>query len=399
MLILVANLGSTSFKYKLLDMPAETQLASGSADRVGSGDSGNSAWKLTAGDQTREGTADLSDHAAAIELHLQQLTDLGVLTGDRQVQAIGFKAVHGGPIHKPTRVDDDLLKTMQAMVPLAPAHNPPYIAAMRGFAQRLPGVDQVACFETAFHASIPKARRVYGVPAEWEAKYGVRRYGFHGASHKYIASRMTHIEPKAKKIISLHLGGSCSVCAIDHGRSVAHSMGATPQTGVFHANRVGDLDTFAIVALREQGVSDDEIWNTLSNDAGLKGLSGISADLRDVRAAAGDGNPQAKLAVEAFVESCRHYVGAFLAALGGADALVFTGGIGQHEPAIRQAVCRDMDFAGIEIDRYANAEADPAAETRVNSEYSNAQVWVLPTNEELIVARQTYQTLEQPLAA
>ena len=390
MIVLVANLGSTSFKYKLFDMPAETVLATGEADRIGQG---QSAWALTVGDQTQQGTCELDDHAQAVDLHLAKLVACGALSDGEAVEAIGFKAVHGGPISGAVVVDDAVLATMESLYPLAPAHNPPYVQAMRSFKDKLPHVAQVAAFETAFHADIPLARQVYGVPHAWIQQHGVRRYGFHGASNASIAARMAQVAPTCSRIINLHLGGSSSVCAIKDGKSVAHSMGATPQTGTFHANRVGDFDPYAVVALKDAGMTESQIFEGLSKQGGLLGLSGVSADFRDVQQAATAGNAQAQLALDAFVESCRHYVGAFMVALGGVDAITFTAGIGQHNPAIRQAICKDLAFAGVELDDAKNTNATGKDASRIDTGHTQAQVWIVPTNEELIVARQTQHVL------
>ncbi|MEX2216366.1 MAG: acetate/propionate family kinase [Phycisphaeraceae bacterium] len=390
MITLIANLGSTSFKYKLFDMPSERVLATGAADRIGQG---KSAWSVDANGRKAEGVVDLADHGAAVELHLKQLVTLGAIESIKAVEAIGFKAVHGGPISGAVIVDIDVINTMQQFADVAPQHNPPYIAAMKAFAKKLPGIPQVAAFETAFHQTIPLARQVYGIPHEWTEQLGIRRYGFHGASHRYIATRMAQIAPQAKKIISCHLGGSCSICAIDHGKSVANSFGMTAQSGTFHASRVGDFDAFAILKLLAAGLTLDDIWQTLGKKAGLAGLSGVSADMREVEEASAKGNKQAKLALDAFVESCRHYLAAYLGVLNGADAIVFTGGIGQNGKAIREAICANLDYAGIKLDIAKNTAAKGSAESRVDSDSSRTQIWVLPTNEELIVARQTLEAL------
>lgn len=391
MLILVANLGSTSFKYKLFDFPSERVLAVGAADRIGQGDS---AWSVEADGREVSGTIDLADHAAAVALHLEQLVKLGAIESIEAVEAIGFKAVHGGPISGAVEVDDKVLATMQDFADVAPAHNPPYIAAMKGFAAKLPGVRQVAAFETAFHQTIPMSRQVYGVPWEW-TEAGVRRFGFHGASHRYIATRMAEIAPDCRKIISCHLGGSCSICAIEDGQSVANSFGTTPQSGVFHNNRVGDFDAFALLkAMNLPSVQGDleKAMHLMGKQGGLLGISGVSPDLREVQAAAAEGNERAKLAIDAFIESIRHYVGAYLAILNGCDALVFTGGIGQHNTPIRDAVCQDMDYAGIMLDPQKSKQANGSEETRIDKQ-GKVAIWVVPTNEELIVARQTYDVL------
>ena len=388
--VLVANLGSTSFKYKLFDMPSESVLAVGGADRIGQG---RSAWTIRAGGSGREGTEDLGDHAAAIELHLGHLTDLGAIAGIDEIQAIGFKAVHGGPLRGAVRVDENVLDVMEQFAAVAPQHNPPYIAAMRAFGKRLPDVPQVAAFETGFHQTIPLSRQVYGVPHDWVERLGVRRYGFHGASHCWVATRLAELAPGSSRIISCHLGGSCSICALRDGQSRANSFGMTAQSGVFHSSRVGDFDAFALLKLCSEGLELEEIWQTLGHASGLKGLSGISADMREVQEAADSGDPRANLGIEAFVESCRHYVGAYLAVLNGADAVVFTGGIGQFAPSIRERVCRDLDFAGIVLDRDRNLAVSGKEEARIETPGSAVQIWVVPTNEELIVARQTVEVL------
>ncbi|MCC6580795.1 MAG: acetate/propionate family kinase [Phycisphaeraceae bacterium] len=399
MILLIANLGSTSFKYKLFDMdptrlgdPAGEQvIATGAADRIGQG---RSEWKVETGGQKKEGTTDLADHGQAIDLHLRELAALGC-TQATKLDAVGFKAVHGGPISGAVKVDDHVLATMEQFADVAPQHNPPYIAAMRAFRKQLPGVPQVAAFETAFHQTIPMARQVYGIPHEWTTKLGIRRYGFHGASHRYIATRMKQLAPRASRVISCHLGGSCSICAIEEGKSVANSFGMTAQSGTFHASRVGDFDAFALLKLLSPSTGLDlaTVWKKLGKEAGLQGLSGVSADLRDVKQAAASGNAQAKLAIDAFVESCRHYVGSYLMAMHGVDAIAFTGGIGQNEAGIRAGICAGMDFAGISMDEAKNASVAKNAEARIDAAGSKAEIWVLPTNEELIVARQTVEVL------
>ncbi len=395
MIVLIANLGSTSFKYKLFDMPSEKVLAVGACDRIGLGDS---AWDVTANAQSHNGTADLPDHAAAVDLHLHKLVELGAIASIDAVEAIGFKAVHGGPISGAVRVTDDVLQTMQRFVPLAPAHNPPYIEAMKSFREKLPGVEQVAAFETAFHQTIPLARQVYAIPHEWIEQHGIRRYGFHGASHRYISERLATLVGPTHNSVSLHLGGSCSICAIDSGDSVANSFGTSAQTGVFHNNRVGDFDAFAVPALEAAGLDRDEIYRRLGKESGLLGLSGVSSDLREVEAAAARGDDRAKLAIDAFVESCRHYLGAYLAVLNGADALAFTGGIGQHGHAIREAICDNLDFAGIMLDPLKNESADGRKESRIDHADSKTRIYIIPTNEELIVARQTVDVLAKQAA-
>jgi acetate kinase len=365
MLVLVANLGSTSFKFKLLDMPAATEVAKGAYERIG------------------QSGAPYATHGDVIAEILRKL--------ERAPEAIAFKAVHGGPISGAVRVDDNVIATMQEFADVAPAHNPPYIAAMKAFAEKLPNVPQVAAFETAFHQTIPMARQVYAIPHEWTEKLGIRRYGFHGASHRYIATRVAELVPGARRVISCHLGGSSSITAIENGKSVAHSLGMTPQSGLPQNNRVGDFDTFALLKLLNKGYSVDEVLKKLAKEGGLLGISGVSNDMRDIEKAASEGNARAKLAIDAFVESARHYIGAFLVALGGADVLVFTGGIGENGKEIRAAICRGLEFAGIVLDPAKNDVR--GKEAVISADSSKAQIRVIPTNEELIVARLAVETL------
>jgi acetate kinase len=368
MLILVANLGSTSFKFKLLDMSENgREVLRGGHERIGQP---NSPYRT---------------HGDVIDVILKDLP--------RKPNAIGFKAVHGGPISGAVRVTDEVIATMEQFADVAPAHNPPYIAAMKAFRQKLPDVPQVAAFETAFHQTIPMARQVYAIPHEWTEEYGIRRYGFHGASHRYVATRVPELvgKERARRIISCHLGGSCSICAIENGKSVANSFGMTAQSGVPHNNRVGDFDAFALLKLTKQGHSLEDVFKKLSKEGGMLGMSGVSPDMRDVEKAAAGGDKRARLAIDAFVESVRHYVGAYLVALGGCDVLAFTGGIGENGTAIREAICRNLDWAGIILDPQKNLVR--AKEEKISSVESDAEVWIVPTNEELIVARQTVSVL------
>ena len=368
MLVLVANLGSTSFKYKLLDMSAAgKEVARGGYERIG-----------------QQGSP-FKTHGDVIDEILKKI--------ERTPDAIGFKAVHGGPISGAVRVTDDVIRTMEQFTDVAPAHNPPYIAAMRALREKLPNVPQVAAFETAFHQTIPLSRQVYAIPHEWTKTLGIRRYGFHGASHRYIATRVRELVPHhSHRIISCHLGGSCSISAIEDGKSVANSFGMTAQSGIPHNNRVGDFDAFAMQKLVKHGLSLDEIFRKLSKEGGMLGMSGVSPDMRDIEKAAADGNQWAKLSIDAFVESIRHYVGACLVILGGCDVLAFTGGIGENGIRIREAVCRNLGWAGIELDLDKNNVR--GVETKISRETSGAHIWIVPTNEELIVARQTVQALK-----
>ena len=393
MKILVANLGSTSFKYRLYDMADERQLARGAIERIGSPES---RCVVEIGPSRQEKVLRVPDHAEAVRQCLAQLTDpeSGCVGGAAEVSAIGFKAVHGGRTSGVQRVTDDVLRAMAQMNDVAPAHNPAYINAMRLVHEKLPEIPLVAAFETGFHQTIPERNRYYAVPLEWAEQALVRRFGFHGASHRYIATRTAELlERDDLRIISCHLGGSSSLCAIQGGQSVATSMGFSAQSGLPQNNRVGDFDPYALpLVMKLTGKSLAEVLDAMASQGGLLGLSGTSGDLRDISEAAEQGNHRARLALEVFAASARHYLGAYLVELGGADVIAFTGGIGENRPGFRAMVLRDLDELGIVLDPAANEKA--RAEARISAARSRVQVWVIPTNEELIVARQTKQLLE-----
>ncbi len=392
MKILVANLGSTSFKYRLFDMDDERQLARGGIERIGAAES---PCAVEIGDFREELTATIPDHAVAVRKCLEQLTDskTGCLQDASEVSAIGFKAVHGGRVSGVQRVTAELLVAMEEMNQVAPAHNPPYIAAMRQLSEKLPDIPLVAAFETGFHATVPERLRVFACPFEWADEYHVRRWGFHGASHRYIANRTADLLGREDlRVISCHLGGSSSLCAIRGRESVQTSMGMSPQSGLPHNNRVGDFDPFALpVVMKATGKSLDEVLEDLAEKSGLLGLSGVSGDVRDLEQAAADGNERAQLALDMFTSEIRRYLGGMLVELGGLDVLVFTGGIGENGARVRAAVCQDLEELGIELDATANETT--AGETKINTASSRTQIWTIPTNEEIVVARQTHELL------
>lgn len=393
MKILVANLGSTSFKYKLFDMwGSEALVATGAVDRIGLE---NSNWEYTivSAGVHDSGQDRFENHNDAISYQLDCLLKGQVLTDLGEISAIGFKAVHGGPISGAVFVDDSVIRVMNDFADVAPAHNPIYVDAMEVFANILPKAPQVAAFETAFHQSIPDKRAVYAIPHQWTEELGIRKYGFHGSSHRYIASRLKSIDPGINKIINCHLGGSSSICAIRDNQSVANSFGMTLQTGIPHAVRVGDFDTFAVIKLMAEGLEQKTILEKLCKESGLLGMSGVSSDLRDIEKAATDGDKRAALTIEVLAESIRDYIGAYLSVLNGADAICFTGGIGQHSSLMRAKILESMSYAGIELDLQKNKSADGRQENRIDHSESSVQIWTLPTNEELIVARQVQQVL------
>jgi acetate kinase len=370
MKVLVPNIGSTSFKYRLLEMPEGKVLAEGRAERVGA--SGDVA----------------ADYRSAIEAAIRSLVGAGkALSSLSDLGAVGFKTVHGKGVGGVRLVDDDLLEAMEAYAFLLPAHNPPYVAAMRAFREAAPGVPLVAVFETDFFPDMPEAASAYAIPSGLAKELGLRRFGFHGASHRFVSERALALCPKkGLRHVSCHLGGSSSLAAIRGGRAVDTSFGMTPQSGIPQNNRVGDIDVFAVLyAMKEKGWSIEETADVLGQSSGLAGLSGLSGDVRDLEEAASRGHEGARLALDAFVYAVRRHLGAFLLGLGGLDILTFSGGIGEKSAGIRRSVLAGLEDLGIAPDDERNAAA--SGETRISKEGSPVEIWVVPTNEEFIVAR------------
>ncbi len=362
--LLIPNLGSTSLKYQIFEMPCEKVLARGRMERV-------------------------TDYREAIAQ---------IRTGSVPIDAVGFKAVHAGPRYRGTFVvDEALLAAMREFLPAAPAHNAIYLTAIGAFQEAMPGVPLVAAFETEFHATMPEAARQYGVPAAWREE-GVARYGFHGASHQYIAERVAAMLGRQTRLVSCHLGGSSSMCAVDHGRSVDTSMGFSPQSGLENATRHGDLDVFAVLFMMERhGWSVEETRRQLSKTGGLAGLSGVNGgDVRDIEQAAAAGSAAATLALDILVHEVRKTIAAYAAVMGGLDAVAFTGGIGENSPRLRAACCRGLEFLGIRLDGDANQCG--TGDRVISAPDSPVTVLALATNEELIVARRAYQALARRAA-
>jgi acetate kinase len=389
--VLVPNLGSTSLKYQLVDMDGERVIARGKIERIGGADA---IVTTTTGTQTPvQKTMAIADHRAAIERSLEHLRGATDVT----IDAVGFKAVIAGPRYRGSfRVDDDLLAGMREFLPVAPVHNAVYITAMEIFRDVLPGVPMVAVFEPGFHATMPEHASVYGVPYEWYEQHGVRRYGFHGSSHRYVAGRMPELlgRPASElKIVSCHLGGSSSICAIDRGRSVDCSFGFSPQSGVEHAARAGELDPFAVFYMMDTtGKTIAQLRDELTKKSGLLGLSGVSSDVRDIEDAAAKGNARAELALDVLAYEVKKYIGAYAAAMDGLEAIAFAGGIGENSSLIRERVCRDMSFLGVALDEAANRERVPH-DRLISAANSRVAIGVVFTNEEIVVARESVRVL------
>jgi acetate kinase len=389
--ILVANIGSTSFKFRLFEMPSERLLARGGVERIGAAESPTTFQQGDA--PAVKGTGSFPDYEAAIrwtESALKSLVpDLGSLA------AVGFKPVAARGVSGTRRLDADVLAAMEAFNTLFPAHNPPYIAGVRAFNRMYPGLACIGTFETAFYDDVPEANRRFPVPRAWERDHGIRRMGFHGASHRYVTERCAELRgTRDLRLISCHLGGSSSLAAVRNGTAINSSWGMTPQSGLPQNNRVGDFDVFALIYLaRDLGLGIDAVEKALTSESGLKGLSGLaSGDIRDVHAAAASGNADARVALEVFVGAIRKYLGQFLVELNGADAILFTAGIGENDAAIRAAVCAGLDFCGLRLDPERNA-ACRAEEAVISAADSRIEVRVIPTNEELIIARNAWHAL------
>jgi acetate kinase len=392
--VLVANIGSTSLKWRLFDFAsgAETLVHKGGFERV-------------------------TDYPKAIEDCLAQLRDAGAIASESDLAAVGFKTVIAKGVTGCVHLDDRVLAAMESYSGLAPAHNPPYLIGIRLFAKRIPAVPLIGLFETAFYQFAPEPMMRYAVPDAWH-DLGVRRWGFHGASHKFIAERSaallgrpdvaqraqnlyvksgeSPLEGKDLRVISCHLGGSSSIAAIVNGVAIGNSLGMSPQSGLPHNNRVGDLDAEALpYAVKMLGVSIEEAQRQLSKEGGLKGLSGgLSNDIRDLQDAAGKGNSKAKLALDVFVSEVRRWIGGYFFQMNGADAIVFTAGIGENRDTIRADICENLDQLGIIIDPEKNATTR-ATEAVISAKESTVKVLVIPTNEELVVARETKRLLER----
>ena len=389
--IFIMNLGTTSFKFKFYLFSDEKRevLASGEIESVGAE---QSRYELQLADGKKDsGAMHIGNHAEGFSFCVKALQECGLLKDLSDLDAVGYKAVHGGSLSGTRFVDDELLAEMERVTPLAPSHNPIYLTAMKDIRDRFPTLVQIARFETSFHATIPDCRTTYGVPYKWREELGIRKYGFHGSSHEYIAGRVREISPETRRVVSCHLGGSSSICAILDGKSIATTMGATPQSGLFNNNRVGDFEAFCLPMLMEHyDGSLDNVLKVLSKESGLLGLSGVSNDLRQVLQAMDEGNAQAKLAVETLVDNIVGYIGMYTAYLGGLDALVFTGGIGLHSDRIRKLVCARFAYLGLALDEEKNTAANTDL---ISTARSSVKVYRIKTDEEIVVARNVYTLL------
>ena len=397
MKILVSNAGSTSLKFKLFDMEGEKALCDARVERVGSRDRAIFTYKnlVTGKSERREGLC-VPEYTDGVQLFLDAVTsaELGVIADIREVDAVGFKTVIAQKFLGDHELTDEVMAALEHGVRIAPAHNIPYIETINVFKRLLPTARMVGAFETDFHRTVPFERQIYSVPYEWYEKYGVRRYGYHGASHGHVAGRIAELSGgKARRVISCHLGGSGSLCAILDGKSVDSTCGFSLQSGLPHSNRAGDIDPYIFPFLLGEGLSAEEITRGITKDGGLLGVSGVSGDMRDLEEAIAAGNERARLAVEMYLHAIVSGIGALYAVLGGLDALVFTGGIGENSPLVRAKTAAHLRLFDLRLDQEANARCVRGVAGPIQAA-GHPRVLVIPTNEERQIALDTLALLD-----
>jgi acetate kinase len=394
--VLVVNCGSSSLKYQLFDMTHEQVLAKGLAERIGAaGGTKSGEFHHHRGDQSWDWELPMADHKAAVRKMMEVLTakETGSLKSASEIQAVGHRVVHGGPRYThATLVDETVLEDIETYSMYAPLHNPANALGIRVLREEMPKIPHVAVFDTAFHHTLPSHAYLYGLNYELAGKYGIRRYGFHGHSHQYVAERTAILIGRplmTLRIVSCHIGNGTSICAIDRGRSVDTSMGMTPLQGVIMGTRSGTLDPSIVELLMEKEKLDfKQIIDLLNRKSGLLGLSGLSADIRDLEKAAREGHRRAQVALDVHTHQIKKFIGSYIFVMGGVDALVFTAGVGENSARCRAEVCRHLEFLGTKIDEEKN-KACQGVEALLNTPESAVKIAVVPTNEELMIARAT----------
>ncbi|WP_125153769.1 acetate kinase [Clostridium rectalis] len=397
MKILVINCGSSSLKYQLIDMGNENALAKGLVERIGIE---GSILTQKANEEKYVIEQPMKDHKDAIKLVLEALKDdkHGVITDMSEISAVGHRVVHGGEKYaQSVLIDDEVMKSLEDCIKLAPLHNPPNIIGINACKALMPNTPMVAVFDTAFHQTIPEYAYIYPLPYELYKNYGIRKYGFHGTSHRYVsqvAANMMGKNVKDLKIITCHLGNGASICAVDGGKSVETSMGFTPLEGIAMGTRSGNIDPAIITFLmKELNLNIDEINNLLNKKSGVYGISGVSSDFRDIENAAEKGQHRSELALEIFHYKVKRCIGSYAAAMGGVDCVVFTAGLGENAADSRTEICKGLEFLGINIDEKKNNEGRGFAKV-ISTDDSNVKVFVIPTDEELMIARDTKEITE-----
>lgn len=393
MKIIVCNIGSTSFKFQLLEMNSETTLARGYTERVGTSKAVITYWKdgnIVFNDET-----DIPSQREAVKHSLNFLVDpeYSLLKSLDEIDGIGFKTIQAGDKNGSVLLTDDVLKAMEDYRELAPAHNPPYLSAIYMFKELLPNTKLVGVFEPGFHINAPDYAKVYGTPYEWYEKYNVIKYGYHGSSHRFVTwetVKTLNLPHDNHKVITCHLGGSSSICAFKNGTAVDTSMGFTPQSGLIQGTRVGDIDPFVFpYIMSKKNITLDEALKECTKNGGLAGLSGVSADMRDIKEAIKQGSKKALLARNKFIYDIKRYIGEFMVIMEGVDAITFTGGIGQRDCELREEVLKSLEFIGMKI----NCESNNKNEKIISAPDSKVYALVLDTNEEIVVARETKKVI------
>lgn len=391
MKILVLNCGSSSLKYQLINMETEEVLASGKYERIGEEEA---FITHKACGKKVEIKKPAYDHKEAIEFTLAQLTnpEYKVIESLDEIEAIGHRAVHGGEMFKESAiVDDAVIEKIKECSEFAPLHNPAVALGMEACKKVMPGKPMVAVFDTTFHQTMPKEKYIYPIPYEYYKKYGIRKYGFHGTSHMYVSRRLAEIENKDikdLKIVTCHLGQGSSICAVDGGKSVDTSMGLTPLGGIPMVTRSGDLDPSVMTyIMKKEGISAQEMEDILNKKSGVAGISGLAPDFRIIEIASTEGNERAEIAIESFKYAVASYIAKYAVAMNGIDYIIFTGGVGENQINIRKGICEKLTFMGVEIDVDANNMR--GEEKVISKPDSKVKVYVIPTNEELMIARET----------
>lgn len=395
--ILVLNCGSSSVKYKLIEIKANKVLAEGGIEKIGLPDA---FIKFKFGNEKIQQDLDINDHVGAIKSILDNLTskEYGCIKDFKEIDAVGHRVVHGGEkFNKSVLINDEVIAKIKECYGIAPLHNPVNMAGIDAINEVLPEVPQVGVFDTAFHQTMPAKSYMYALPYKYYAEDGVRRYGFHGTSHRYVSQRVCEflgVEPKGKKIITCHVGNGGSITAVKDGKSIDTSMGLTPTEGLMMGTRCGDVDPGALIFLMDKhNLSSKDMLNMVNKESGLAGVSGVSSDMREITAAAKQGNEKAILSLEMFEQRITKYVGAFAAEMGGVDIIVFTGGVGEHQSSTRANVCNPLRFIGVEIDNAAN-DANNGDEGIISTPNSAVKVVVIPTDEEYMIAKDTEAIIE-----
>ena len=397
MKILVLNCGSSSIKYALYDMDSRSVMTSGGAERVGL-DGAFVKVKLANGEK-RQIMHDIPEHTEGVKFIFSLLTDtgIGVIKSLKEIDAVGHRMVHGGEkFNKSVVLTDEVVKEFEACSDLAPLHNPANLKGVRAVSELMPGLPQVGVFDTAFHQTMPAKAYMYAIPYELYSKYGVRRYGFHGTSHRYVSARVCEylgVKAEDKRIITCHIGNGGSVAAVCHGKCVDTSMGLTPLEGLMMGTRSGDIDGGAVAFIEKKlGLDADGISNLLNKKSGLMGITGISSDMREIDAAAKKGDERAILALDMYFYRIKKYIGAYAAAMGGADIIVFTAGVGENQANMRESVCKGMEWMGVKFDAAKNSTVH-GEEAVISAPDSKVTVVVVPTDEELMIATDTMNLL------